>query len=208
MDPAYHALFARPLDELSTDDVQTLIRFGREHGLRLHKFKRTMELPRVRKVLGILKGLQPQSLLDIGSGRGTFLWPLVNEFPVLPVTAIDTREQRITDIEAVRRGGVATVLARRMDATALEFADNQFEVVTMLEVLEHIPEWRPALAEACRVAGRFLVLSVPSREDDNPEHIHRFDPRILEEQLEQVGIRRVKFDPVLNHLIAVVRTDA
>jgi ubiquinone/menaquinone biosynthesis C-methylase UbiE len=204
---AYGSLFTRPLDELSEDDAQTLIRLGLEQGLRLHKFKRTMELPRVRKVLGILKGLQPQSLLDIGSGRGTFLWPLVNEFPALPVTAIDTREQRVEDIQAVHHGGVPNLSARRLDATALAYAGRSFDIVTMLEVLEHIPETQRALAEACRVAGRFLILSVPSKEDDNPEHIHLFDRQTLQEQLGQIGIRRVTFDHVLNHLIAIVRTD-
>jgi ubiquinone/menaquinone biosynthesis C-methylase UbiE len=146
-------------------------------------------------------------LLDIGSGRGTFLWPLVNAFPTLPVTAIDTREQRVEDIEAVRRGGVSTLSVRLMDATSMEYADKEYDVVTMLEVLEHIPDTRKALAEACRVAGRFLILSVPSKADDNPEHLHLFDSRTLQEQLELAGIQRVTFDHVLNHLIAVVRTD-
>jgi hypothetical protein len=45
---------------------EELIRVGRARGLRLHKFKRQSELPRVRKVLGVLQGLAPASLLDIG----------------------------------------------------------------------------------------------------------------------------------------------
>jgi hypothetical protein len=32
-------------------------------------------LPRVRKVLGVLRGVHPANLLDVGSGRGAFLWP-------------------------------------------------------------------------------------------------------------------------------------
>src|SRR5687768_8078680 len=58
-----------------------LIAAGLAGGLRLHKFKRSTELPRVRKVLGLLRGLSPASLLDVGSGRGTFLWPLLDAFP-------------------------------------------------------------------------------------------------------------------------------
>jgi len=45
---------------------------GISAGLRLHKFKANSELPPVRRVLGILQRLSPNSLLDIGSGRGTF----------------------------------------------------------------------------------------------------------------------------------------
>src|SRR5438067_625980 len=46
-----------------------LVRHGLEQGLRLHKFKRGDQLPRVRKVLGVLRGLGPIDLLDVGSGR-------------------------------------------------------------------------------------------------------------------------------------------
>lgn len=70
---------------------------GLAAGLRLHKFKQGSELPRVRRVLSILRGLAPESLLDVGSGRGTFLWPLVASFPELRVTAIDVSEQRASD---------------------------------------------------------------------------------------------------------------
>ncbi|HKB05161.1 MAG TPA: hypothetical protein VKD90_23250 [Gemmataceae bacterium] len=52
-----------------------LVEYGRTQGLRVHKFKRATELPRVRRVLGILRGIGPAEVLDIGSGRGTFLWP-------------------------------------------------------------------------------------------------------------------------------------
>src|SRR5262245_19745942 len=65
-------------DDLSPEES---IGLGRARGLRLSKFKRQAELPRVRKVLGVLQGLAPASLLDIGSGRGAFLWPLLDSFP-------------------------------------------------------------------------------------------------------------------------------
>ncbi len=94
------------------------------------------------------------------------------------------------------------------DATHVSFDDNQFDVVTLLEVLEHIPDTVAALTEACRVARHFLVLSVPSRPDDNPEHIHLFDAAQLATVLERVGVERVRFDSVPGHLIAVVRIKA
>ena len=83
-DPAAEAhveLFARPLDQLTDEELQALIQLGLAHDLRLHKFKRTMDLVRVRKVIGILRGLQPANLLDVGSGRGAFLWPLLLILP-------------------------------------------------------------------------------------------------------------------------------
>jgi Methyltransferase domain len=205
-DPAAKAhveLFARPLDQLADHELRALIQLGLAHDLRLHKFKRTMDLVRVRKVLGILRGLQPAELLDIGSGRGAFLWPLLDAFPSLPVTAVDLLERRVADIEAVRRGGVDQVRVFQADATALEFADGSFDVVALLEVLEHIPATALALAEVCRVARRALVLSVPSTLDDNPEHIHLFDQASLTARLREAGAGRVNVSYVHNHMIVV-----
>src|SRR5688572_5985487 len=81
---------------------EELFRLGQAAGLKLHKFKKTMGLPRVKKVLGLLSGLYPESLLDIGTGRGAFLWPLLDAFPELPVCAVDAVTQRAADIQALR----------------------------------------------------------------------------------------------------------
>ena len=200
-------LFTKALDELSNDEIEMLIQLGKEHDLRLHRFKKSMELPRVHKVLGVLKGIQPQNLLDIGSGRGVFLWPLLDAFPFLPVTCIDRLDYRIADIQAVHNGGIAQLTARQGDVTALPFADHSFDVVTMLEVLEHIPATTKALQEVCRVARRFLLLSVPSKEDNNPEHIHLFNQTRLRQLLQEQGITRISVEYVLNHMLIVARIE-
>jgi len=107
-----------------------------EAGLRLHRFKRTSGLPRVRRVIGALRGLGATRLLDVGSGRGAFLWPLLDEMAEADVTAIDLLAHRVADIECVRRGGIDRVRAARMDACALAIADAAVNAVTLLEVLE------------------------------------------------------------------------
>ncbi len=202
-DFATRPLFTAPLDSLSADEMRQLMRIGLEHGLRLHKFKRTMELPRVQRVLGILKGVQPANLLDIGSGRGTFLWPLLNSFPWLPVTAVDILDRRVDDILAVQRGGIAQVAAINADANRLPFPDAHFDIVTALEVLEHIPDADTAMAEIARVAQRTVVLSVPSHPDNNPEHIHLFDGPMLTNMLRCAGVDRANVSHVHNHIVVV-----
>ena len=184
-------------------DLDALIRRGRAAGLKLHKFKRSAELPRVRKVIGILRAIAPDRLLDIGSGRGTFLWPLVDAFPSLHVTAIDRAAGRAADLGAVARGGITRLQAVRMDAHALAFADGSFDVVTMLEVLEHVADPARAAAEALRVARGFVVASVPSKPDDNPEHLRLFDARALERLFQSAG--RVQCEYVRSHIVMVAR---
>lgn len=200
-------LFEPALDELGDNEIAQLIALAQTHELRLHRFKRAMDLPRVQKILGMLNGLQPTNLLDIGSGRGAFLWPLLTAWPHLPVTAIDLLDYRVTDLQALHTGGVSRLNALLGDVTMLPFADHSFDVVSMLEVLEHVPETRKALAEVCRVARRFVLLSVPSKEDDNPEHIHLFDQQKMNSLLAEQGITRVHFAYVLNHMIVLARIE-
>lgn len=75
----------------------------------------------------------------------------------------------------------------------------------MLEVLEHIPDTAAALRSALRVARRFAILSVPSRPDDNPEHIHLFSAARLTALLREHGAARVTIEQVPGHVIAVAK---
>jgi 2-polyprenyl-3-methyl-5-hydroxy-6-metoxy-1,4-benzoquinol methylase len=200
------SLFDIPLAELGEAELQALIELGHQRGLRLHRFKRSMELPRVARVLGALKGIQPTDLLDVGSGRGAFLWPLLDAFPWLPVTAVDLLGYRVADIQAVHDGGVEGLTAVQGDIRSVAFGEGSFDVATLLEVLEHIPEPERALAAACRAARRFVILSVPSQPDNNPEHIHLFNAALLEPMLRAAGAVRVSFDYAPGHIIAVAKT--
>jgi ubiquinone/menaquinone biosynthesis C-methylase UbiE len=157
----------------------------------------------VRRVLGALRALAPASLLDVGTGRGVFLWPLLDAMPEVEVLAIDRLAHRVADLDAVARGGLSRLRAARMDATSLALRDEAMDVVTVLEVLEHIPESEAAAREAMRVARRAVVATVPSHEDDNPEHIHLFDRARLEGMFRAGGARRVTVEQVRGHIVVV-----
>ena len=190
-------------------DDEAVFREGLARGLRMHKFKRLDDrlLARIRRVLSMLAGLAPESLLDVGSGRGAFLWPLLDAFPALEVTAIDLDERRAADLAAIGTGGLARLSAAHMDATALRFDEGAFDGTTLLEVLEHMPTPALAAREAVRVSRRFVIASVPSKADDNPEHIHLFDRASLTALFEDAGARRVTVDYVPGHMVALALVD-
>jgi 2-polyprenyl-3-methyl-5-hydroxy-6-metoxy-1,4-benzoquinol methylase len=185
------------------DNPAASIDDGLAAGLRLHKFKQNQDLARVRRVLSLLRSLVPATLLDIGSGRGTFLWPLLAGFPEVAVTAIDVLDQRIADLNAVRQGGIHRLQVVQMDVCDLTFPDTSFDGVTILEVLEHLQNPEAALGQALRVARRFVIASVPSTPDDNPEHRHLFTVNRLRDMAVAGGCPQPKIEHVLNHRIFI-----
>ncbi len=196
--------------ELATLDDEAMIAAARAQGLRLHKFKRTAMLPRVQRVLGILEGLEPTSILDVGSGRGVFLWPLLDAIRGVAVTSVDRDPIRVRDVQAVAAGGVTRLAGVEADAAALPWPAASFDIVTALEVLEHVDDPLPVARELLRVARRFVVVSVPSQPDDNPEHVRLFDADTLTQLFAGLGAPRVQLAWVPGHMIATVtrpRTD-
>lgn len=188
--------------EFSDADV---LASAHEQGLDLHYFKRVGPLPRVAAVLGMLKGLAPSEVLDIGPGRGAFLWPLLDAFPDLPVTAVDPQDHHVGRIQCVSSGGVPHLVGRTGDVMALPFPDRAFDVVTCLEVLEHLDQPDRAASELVRVGRRFVIASVPSKPDDNPEHIQLFTDRSLRDLFLDRGAQSVKTQYVPNHILCIAR---
>lgn len=177
---------------------------GYDEDIKLYHFKRKEILPRVHRVIGMLKSMFPATLLDVGSGRGTFLWPLLEALPDLEVTSIDLNENAIRICQDVHAGGMGRLRGRLMDARSLDFDSGSFDGVTLLEVLEHMENPEDAVAEACRVSRSFVIVSVPSKPDDNPEHIHLFDQEMIRSMFDRCVVRNVRFEHVREHMIAVV----
>jgi len=97
-------------------------------------------------------------VLDLGCGFGeTARYFLDEEYACIGVDAVR---------ESVEKAKVSTGHAEAfqvMDATALTFGNQSFEVVTFMDVLEHVGEPKPVLNEIARVLKEdgLLILSVP-----------------------------------------------
>ena len=151
-----------------------------------------------RRFLPLLK--DGAKILDVGSGRGVFLFPFLEEFPKTETVSIDVLPRRVEFLQDVNRGGITRLRAVQADLCGQPFPDGSFDVVTALEVLEHIPDVESAVRAAVRMARRYVVVTVPSKPDDNPEHIHLLTKERLTELFEAAGCRRLHFDGVPGHL--------
>ncbi|HEX7793360.1 MAG TPA: methyltransferase domain-containing protein [Vicinamibacterales bacterium] len=98
-----------------------------------------------------------RNALEIGGGRSGLTRLL---YPSASVTNLEM-DDRLADAPCNHEPGVRFVCG---DATALDFTDASFDLVTMFDVLEHIPDHRRAADEAVRVLapGGCLLISAPN----------------------------------------------
>ena len=133
------------------------------------------------------------TIVDVGVGEGYALermWPTGTE-----VVALEYRH----DKARVAAERLSTARVVRGDAGVLPFPSRSADLVTSIEVLEHLPSYEQAVAEMARICRGRLVVSVPwepwfrlgnlgrgknvKRLGNDPEHVHFFNPKRLERAL-------------------------
>ena len=117
---------------------------------------------RLERTLALLPG-GVRSVLDVGVGEGDWLRLLAESRPGIELNALDLSPQRLADLEVTHEDGRA-IGKHQGDVTKMPFEDGSIEVVTLLEVIEHVPDWEAAVTDALRVAGRGVLITVPYRE--------------------------------------------
>jgi 2-polyprenyl-3-methyl-5-hydroxy-6-metoxy-1,4-benzoquinol methylase len=123
--------------------------------------------PLVRRLMaGFEQALQelftqvaPGSVLDVGCGEGVLVQRWARARPDARVVGIDLEE---ASIQAGWAEHPAPNLEYRvMEAANLPFAEDEFELASAIEVLEHVPDPEHTVAEMARCASRHLLVSVP-----------------------------------------------
>lgn len=101
-----------------------------------------------------------RNVLDAGCGNGFFLNTLAAVCPERfdRTVGLDFSEHALQHVK---------VESVRGSITHLPFGDKSFDLVTCLEVLEHLPHgaFEAGLRELERVSGRYLLVTVPNQED-------------------------------------------
>jgi SAM-dependent methyltransferase len=101
----------------------------------------------------------PRSVLDVGCGEGVLTHKWAQRLRDGRIVGVDLEDPAI-QAEWVKRQA-PNLEYKIMKAENLPFADDEFDVATAIEVLEHVPDPAHTVAEMARVAQRWLLVSVP-----------------------------------------------
>lgn len=113
-----------------------------------------------RALFAFLGEVSGRRVLDVGTGTGR------------AAIALSKRGATVTGVDA--SGEMLKVARRRAaeegvsieflegDAHALAWPDRAFDAVVCFRLLMHVPAWRTAMAELCRVADRGVIFDYPS----------------------------------------------
>ncbi len=134
-------------------------------------------------------GPQTRKILDAGCGTGINL-SLLREFG--EVAGVDNSPLAVGFCTKRNEADV-----RQADLCNLPFEDGEYDLVTALDVLEHIEDHAQALnemARVCRTGGRILltVPAFPSLWSDHDvvnHHIRRYRPQEFREFVESSGLQ-------------------
>jgi 2-polyprenyl-3-methyl-5-hydroxy-6-metoxy-1,4-benzoquinol methylase len=123
--------------------------------------------PLVRRLMGgfertlqeLVDRAEPVSLLDVGCGEGVLVQRIARRLGSRRVVGVDLEEDSIQAGWAEHRA--PNLEYHTMRGGELPFAECEFDLVSAIEVLEHVPDPERTLAEMCRCAERHLLISVP-----------------------------------------------
>lgn len=113
-----------------------------------------------RLLVSSLAPLEHRRVLDVGTGTGRAALALARQGA--EVVGVDASGEMLAVARRRAADEGLAVTFDRGDVQALSFADRQFDAVVCLRVLMHVPDWRLALHELCRVAGTTLVIDYPA----------------------------------------------
>ena len=99
-------------------------------------------------------------VLDLGTGTGRAAMALARRGAI--VTGVDASSEMLS---VARRRAAQEGLSIEFsegDAHALAFPDRAFDAAVCFRLLMHVPDWRLAVRELCRVAGARVVFDYPA----------------------------------------------
>jgi SAM-dependent methyltransferase len=101
----------------------------------------------------------PQSVLDVGCGEGVLTHQWAQALGDRRIVGIDLEDPHLQAEWATRQR--PNLEYRVTKAERMPFEDDEFDLASAIEVLEHVPDPEHTVAEMARVASRWLLVPVP-----------------------------------------------
>lgn len=99
-------------------------------------------------------------ILDLGTGTGRAAIALARRGAL--VTGVDASREMLAVARARSEDAGVSIEFIEGDAHELGFPDRAFDSTVCLRLLMHVPDWRRAIGEVCRVTERRLVFDYPA----------------------------------------------
>jgi SAM-dependent methyltransferase len=150
---------------------------------------------RRRLILGMLRGLDFKDCLDAGCAQPFLLRALIERYRVAGF-GCDVSDRVMEE----NRQALPDCTFEVLDLTRETWpGGRRFDLVVCSEVLEHLHDWKAAVANLARMAGKELLVTVPSGPiramDRMVGHVQHFEGPELCAALEEQGclIQRVRY---------------
>ena len=165
----------------------------------------------LRRLIGKLPWTESPRIMEIGCGPGETLYRI---YP--PRAKIWGVEPDATNAAIARARGDIPILQTMVDSLPPEIADESFDGIAMLDVIEHIENEQPVLAIVRKKLAPkgFFIVTVPAyqclwgRQDDVSHHFRRYTATRLRADLKKAGFQiehMTYFNTFLFPPIATVR---
>lgn len=132
-------------------------------------------------------------ILDIGAGYG-YIESLISKHKFIKIYGNDISENAIRNLKERFKGSF-----KQESVYKMEYERNFFDIVFMLEVLEHVPPSKTfkVLRDVKKILKKngYLILSVPTNEglekmSDNPNgHVRMYTKDLIKAELEIAGFK-------------------
>jgi 2-polyprenyl-3-methyl-5-hydroxy-6-metoxy-1,4-benzoquinol methylase len=113
-----------------------------------------------RVLVQFLGDVTGHRVLDMATGTGRAARALASRGAL--VTGVDASREMLSVASTRAAEAHLAIEFIEGDAHALTFSDRAFDETVCLRMLMHVPDWRQALSELCRVTRRRLVFDYPA----------------------------------------------
>lgn len=134
-----------------------------------------------------LKQEDIKAVADIGCGDGSKTWILSRVFPKSKVIGFDFSEEAIQSAGKAYKEDNLTFVVKDI----LQTMDSNYDLITALEILEHIEDWKSCLQSFITLKPKYFLFSYPTgkmrKNEEKVGHFRHFKMGEVESFMERHG---------------------